>query len=89
MTLRAHGGAPLRSSESGTQTTLRLGEAGPLSQGVQAGWEALRIRHKNDMEVHEKEAQGVQESGPGGSSEPPELPICFSLRPRPGHRSWP
>jgi hypothetical protein len=46
-----------------------LGETGPLSQGVQAGRNALRIRYINGMEVHKKrprgfkkEAQGVQVS---------------------------
>jgi hypothetical protein len=46
-----------------------LGETGPLSQGVQAGRKALRIRHINGMEVRKKgprgfkkEAQGVQVS---------------------------
>ena len=48
---------------------LDLGETGPLSQGVQAGRKALRIRHINGMEVRKKrprgfkkEAQGVQVS---------------------------
>ena len=31
-----------------------LGETGPLSQGVQAGKKALRIRHINGMEVRKK-----------------------------------
>ena len=31
-----------------------LGEAGPLSRGVQAGRKALRIRHVNGMEVRKK-----------------------------------
>ena len=48
---------------------LRLGETGPLSQGVQARRKALRIHHENGMEVRKKrprgfkkEAQGVQVS---------------------------
>jgi hypothetical protein len=43
------------------------------------GRKALRRRHKNGVEVRKKEAWGVQERGPGGSSEPPEPPICCSL----------
>jgi hypothetical protein len=31
-----------------------LGKTGPLSQGVQAGRKALRIRHINGMEVRKK-----------------------------------
>ena len=31
-----------------------LGETGPLSQGVQVGRKALRIRHTNGMEVRNK-----------------------------------
>jgi hypothetical protein len=32
----------------------RLGKTGPLSQGVQAGRKALRIRHIHGMEVRKK-----------------------------------
>jgi hypothetical protein len=31
-----------------------LGETGPLSQGVQAGRKALRIRHMNGMDLRKK-----------------------------------
>jgi hypothetical protein len=47
-----------------------LGEAGPLSHGVQAGRKALTIRHMNGMEVRKKR--------PRGSSEPPEPPVSVS-----------
>jgi hypothetical protein len=33
---------------------LDLGETGPLSQGVQAGRKALRLRHIDGMEVRKK-----------------------------------
>ena len=46
-----------------------LGETGPLSQGVQAGRQALRIRHVHGME---EEAQGVQVN--------PLNPVCVSPR---------
>jgi hypothetical protein len=35
-------------------------ETGPLSQGVQAGRKALRIRHMNGMEVRKKRPKGVK-----------------------------
>jgi hypothetical protein len=35
-----------------------LGETGPLSQGVQAGREALRIRDTNGMVVRKKRPRG-------------------------------
>ena len=38
----------------------RLGETGPLSQGVQARRKALRIRHINGMEVRKKRPRGVK-----------------------------
>ena len=38
----------------------RLGETGPLSQGVQAGRKALRIRHINRMEVRKKRPRGFK-----------------------------
>jgi hypothetical protein len=37
-----------------TSEKRRLGETGPLSQGVQAGRKALRKRYTNDMEVRQK-----------------------------------
>jgi hypothetical protein len=37
-----------------------LGEAGPLSRGVQAGRKALRIRHINGMEVRKKRPRGFK-----------------------------
>jgi hypothetical protein len=37
-----------------------LGETGPLSQGVQAGRKALRIRHINGMEVRKKRPRGFK-----------------------------
>jgi hypothetical protein len=37
-----------------------LGETGPLSQGVQAGRKALRIRHINGMEVRKKMPRGFK-----------------------------
>ena len=53
------------------------------ARGVHARRKALRVRRMNGMEVRKKrprgfkkEAQGVQERGTGGSSEPPEPPIC-------------
>jgi hypothetical protein len=38
----------------GQHEAVDLGETGPLSQGVQAGRKALRIRHINGMEVRKK-----------------------------------
>ena len=35
-------------------SNVHLGETGPLSQRVQAGRKALRIRHMNGMEVRKK-----------------------------------
>jgi hypothetical protein len=37
---------------------LHLRETGPLSQGVQAGRKALRIRHTHGVEVREKRPRG-------------------------------
>ena len=37
-----------------------LGETGPLSQGVQAGRKALRIRHTNGTDVREKRPRGFK-----------------------------
>jgi hypothetical protein len=37
-----------------------LGETGPLSQGVQVGRKALRIRHINGMEVRRKRPRGFK-----------------------------
>jgi hypothetical protein len=37
-----------------------LGETGPLSQGVQAGRKALRIRHLNGVEVRKKRPRGFK-----------------------------
>ena len=48
-------------------------------QGVQARRKALRIRYINGIKVRKKRPWGVQERGPGGSSELPEPPICCSL----------
>ena len=56
-----------------------LAETRPLSQGVQAGRKALRIRHINGMEVRKKGPRGFKKEAHGGSSEPPEPPICCSL----------
>jgi hypothetical protein len=39
---------------------VHLGEAGPLSQGVQAGRQALRIRYINGMEVRKKRPRGFK-----------------------------
>jgi hypothetical protein len=39
--------------------------------GSRAGRKALRIRYINGMEVRKMRPRGVQERGPGGSSEPP------------------
>jgi hypothetical protein len=36
------------------------GEARPLSQGVQAGRKAIRIRHINGMKVRKKRARGFK-----------------------------
>jgi hypothetical protein len=58
-----------------------LGETGPLSQGVQARRKALRIRHRNGMEVRKKMPRGSKRD-PGGSSEPPEPPIS-AVAPQP------
>ena len=49
----------------------RKGETGPLSQGVQAGRQALRMRHIHGVEVRRKR--------PRGSSEPLE-PLSLSPR---------
>ena len=38
----------------------RLGEPGPLSQGVQARRKALRIRHINGMEMRKKMPRGFK-----------------------------
>ena len=38
----------------------RLGETGPLSQGVQARRKTLRIRHINGMEVRKKRPRGFK-----------------------------
>ena len=38
----------------------RLGETGPLSQGVQARRKPLRIRHMNGMEVRKKRPRGFK-----------------------------
>ena len=37
-----------------------LGEAGPLSQGVQARKKALRIRHTNGMKARKKRPRGFK-----------------------------
>ena len=37
-----------------------LGETGPLSQGVQAGRTALRIRHIHGVEVRKKRPRGFK-----------------------------
>jgi hypothetical protein len=67
-----------------------LRETPPLSQGVQAGRKALRMRHIHGMEVRKKErkkrTKGVQEEAQGGSSEPPE-PRSVSPWPRARPRS--
>jgi hypothetical protein len=39
---------------------VRLGETGPLRQGVQAGRKALRIRYINGMEVRKKRSRGFK-----------------------------
>jgi hypothetical protein len=39
-------------------STTNLGETGPLSQGVQVGRKALRIRNINGMEVRKKRPRG-------------------------------
>ena len=41
-------------------TASDLGETGPLSQGVQAGGKALRIRRINGMEVGKKRPRGFK-----------------------------
>ena len=56
-----------------------LGETGPLSQGVQARRKTLTIHYINGMEVREKRPRGFKKEALGGSSEPPEPPICCSL----------
>jgi len=40
--------------------TTCLGEAGPPSQGFQAGGKVLRICHINGMEVHKKRRGGFK-----------------------------
>ena len=40
---------------------VNLGETGPLSWGVQARRQALRIRHINGMEVRKKRPKGFKE----------------------------
>ena len=42
------------------RASVNLGETGPLSQGVQAGRKALRIRHINSMEVRKKRPRGFK-----------------------------
>jgi hypothetical protein len=42
-----------------------LGETGPLSQGVQAGGKAPRIRHINGVEVRKKRPRGSQKRPSG------------------------
>jgi hypothetical protein len=37
-----------------------LGEAGPLSQGVQVGRKALKTRHINGMEARKKRPRGFK-----------------------------
>ncbi len=37
-----------------------LGETGPLSQGVQARWTALGVRHMNGVEVRRKRPRGFK-----------------------------
>jgi hypothetical protein len=62
-------------------TGAHLGETGPLSQGVRARMytrKALRIYYTNGTEVRKKRPRGFKNRS-GGSSEPPEPPICFSL----------
>ena len=54
-----------------------LGEAHPLSQGVQAGRKALRIRYINGMEMRKKRPRVCVGRGRRGSSEPPEPPYMF------------
>jgi hypothetical protein len=39
---------------------MRLGETGPLNEGVQAGRKALRIHHLNGMEVRKKRPRGFK-----------------------------
>jgi hypothetical protein len=39
---------------------IRLGETGPLSQGVQVGRKGLGIRHINGMEVRKKRPRGFK-----------------------------
>jgi hypothetical protein len=43
----------------------RLGETGPLSQGVQAGRKTLIIRYMNGMEVRKKRPRGVKKEAEG------------------------
>jgi hypothetical protein len=40
--------------------TLHLGETGPLSQGVQAGRKALRMRYIDGVEVRKKRPGGFK-----------------------------
>jgi hypothetical protein len=57
-----------RNSESGNveaATCARLGETGPLSQGVQARRKALRIRHINGTEACRKRPRGVKKEAQG------------------------
>ena len=44
------------------------------------GGKAIRKRRTNDMEVRKKRPRGFKKEAQGGSSEPPEPPICFSLK---------
>ena len=63
---RARGSTfPITSSSSATEAAYcarhaNLVETGPLSQGVQAGGQALRIRHINCMEVRKKRTRGFK-----------------------------
>jgi hypothetical protein len=49
---------------------ISLGETGPLSQGVQVGRNALRIRHINGMEVRKKRPRGFKKRPRGFKKRP-------------------
>jgi hypothetical protein len=57
-------------SAPGSGMSTSLGETGPLSQGVQEGRKALRIRHINGMEVRKKRPRGFKKEAQGGQLSP-------------------
>jgi hypothetical protein len=57
-------GGPGQYEKSATER-FRLGETGPLSQGVQARRKALRIRHMNSMVVRKKRPRGSKKRSRG------------------------